>query len=325
MKRILVGLLVLTTVFSLFANGSSENKPAVGEATLPTQQLTVGTASAGGVFYVVGTGVAEVVTKHVDSLFLTAEITGGSVENGILVGTGETDLAISNADHVINAIAGVAQYKQKYDLKAICSLHASILHMVTLQNTGVKTPADLKGKKVAVGPAGGGSVPMVTAVLAAYGMSFNDIIPSYVSYDDGISQLKDGQVDVALVGAGFPASAVMSLQATHKVVMLSLSDEAMATISANNPAYSKVVVPAATYGMDSDCTVLGVRNILYCSPSLSDDTVYAIIKAIYDNLDELKTYTASLNSVTKESLISVSNVEMHSGALRFFKEVGAIK
>ncbi|MCF0238423.1 MAG: TAXI family TRAP transporter solute-binding subunit [Sphaerochaetaceae bacterium] len=318
MKKLVVVILVLACVASVFAQGDSEGTKAT------PQQLTFGTASAGGAFYVVGTGISEVVSQKVDNLYVTAEITGGSVKNCILVGTGESDLAISNADHVVNAVNGVNQYDKKYDLRAICSMHASILHMVTLPGKGINTPADLKGKKVAVGPAGGGSEPMVKAVLEAYGLSFDDIKPSYLSYDDGITQLKDGQVDVALVGAGFPASAVMSLQATNKVVMLSLTDETMAKVSTIVPAYSKIVVPAETYGMDTDVIVLGVRNIVYCSPDLSEETVYNITKAIYENLDEIKTYTAALDNVKLEELTDVAGVEMHEGAKRYYKEKGLL-
>lgn len=322
-KGLLVFFLIVSVIFCAFANGNTEQSSSSSEK-LPTQQLTVGTASAGGAFYPIGTGIAEVISNHVGPLYLTAEITGGSVENVILVGTGETDIAVSNADHVINGIAGVAQYNQSYDVNAICSLHASILHIVTLNNTGVKSVADLKGKKVAVGPAGGGSVPMVTAALEAAGLSFNDIIPSYVSYDDGITQLKDGQVAAALVGAGFPSSSVLSLQATNKVVMVSLTEKEMETISKNNSAYSKIVVPAATYGMDNDVIVLGVRNLVYCSPNLSEETVYQMTKALYENLDEVKAYHNALSSVTREGMTDVSGVKLHPGAERYYNEIGVI-
>lgn len=320
MKRIITIALILLVSFCVFANGDNE-----ASSSSKRQQLTIGTASAGGAFYPIGTGIAEVVSQHTDGISVTAEITGGSVENVILVGTDESDMGVSNADHVLNGVNGVGQYKQAYDVKAICSLHASILHIVTLPNTGVKTVKDLKGRRVAVGPAGGGSIPMIEAVLAAYDMSFSDIIPSYVSYDDGISQLKDGQVDAALVGAGFPSSSVLSLQATHKVVMVSLSEEAMERIHEINPAYSKVVVPAEVYGMDGDCIVLGVRNLVFCRSSLSDETVYAITKALYENLDELKSFHNALSSVSQENFPETSGVPLHAGAEKYYREIGAIK
>ncbi len=344
MKKIVSILLVVLMVLSLAACGQtskpgesgsaspsaspSESAPAetgVDVSKIPSQQLTIGTASAGGAFYVVGTGVAEVISSHVSPLSVAAEIAGGSVQNPILVGTGESDMGISNADHVLNAINGVGQFDKKYDLKAIGSLHSSILHIVTLEGKGISTVADLKGKKVAVGPAGGGSIPMIEAVLSVYGMTLDDVVPSYLSYDDGITQLKDGQVDCALVGAGYPASAVMSLAATDKVVLVSLTEEDMEKVSANNPYYSKEVVSKDVYGTSEDIIVLCVRNLLFCSPSLSNETVYAIAQAVYGNLEELKTYHNALNSVTLDTVVDTSSVPLHPGAEQYFKDAGLMK
>ena len=310
------------------APGSESGSPeSQSEAPLdiPSQQLTIGTASAGGAFYPVGTGIAEVISQHVEPLTVTAEITGGSVENPRLVGNNESDMGIVNADHANFAVAGTDPYDQAYDVSAICSLHASILHIVTTENSGIKSIEDLKGQKVAVGPAGGGSIPMMTAVLKAYGMTMDDIIPSYVSYDDGISQLTDGQVKAALVGAGYPAASVMSMAATNKVVMLSLPDEKMAAVSADNPFYSKVVVSKDVYSTDTDITVLGVRNLVIVNPGLGEDTVYAMTKALYENLDELKAYHNSLSSVEQSTMADTAGVKLHPGAERYYKEVGALK
>lgn len=307
------------------APGSEASPSSAAEPNVPSQQLTIGTASAGGAFYPIGTGVAEVISQHVGPLTVTAEITGGSVENPRLVGNNESDMGIVNADHANFAVAGTEPYDQPYAVDAVCSLHASILHIVTTENSGIKSIEDLKGQRVAVGPAGGGSIPMMTAVLKAYGMTMEDIVPSYVSYDDGISQLTDGQVKAALVGAGYPAASVMSMAATEKVVMLSLTDEKMAAVSEANPFYSKVVVSKDVYGTDSDIIVLGVRNLVVCSPSLSEDTVYAITKALYENLDELKTYHNALSSVDQATMADTAGVALHPGAARYYKEAGVLK
>lgn len=300
---------------------SQQDAPA---SDVPAQQLTIGTASAGGAFYPIGTGIAEVISSHVEPLNVTAEITGGSVENPRLVANGESDLGISNADHVTFAVAGTEPYDKVYEVAAVASLHASILHIVTLDNTGITSIEDLKGQKVAVGPAGGGSIPMMTAVLGAYDMSMDDIVPSYLSYDDGISQLKDGQVKAALVAAGYPAASVLSLAATNKVVMLPLSEEKMAKVSEINPFYSKVVIPADVYDMDGDVIVMGVRNLIFCSPELSEDTVYAMTKALYENLEELKSYHNALAAVEQSTMPDTSGVPLHPGAAKYYEEIGLL-
>lgn len=303
---------------------NSQGEGASTPAQVPAQQLTIGTASAGGAFYPVGTGVAEIITQYAKPITVTAEITGGSVENPRLVGNGESDLGLSNADHVTFAINGTEPFDKKYEVEAVCSLHESILHIVTLEGTGINSIEDLKGQKIAVGPSGGASIPALTAVLKAYGMSFDDIIPSYLSYDDGMSQLKDGQVKVALAQAGFPAAAVMSLATNSKVKMLTIPDDKMAEISAANPFYTKVLLPGSTYDTAEDVTVLSVRNLIYASPKLSVDTVYAITKALYENLEELKSYHNSLAGVEKATMCDVSGVKLHPGAEKYFKEIGAL-
>jgi TRAP transporter TAXI family solute receptor len=304
--------------------GSSTEDAGAGR-DIPFQQLTIGTASAGGAFYPIGTGIAEVITQHVDALNVTAEVTGGSVENPRLVGNNESDLGIANADHANFAVAGTDPYDQPYNVEAICSLHASILHIVTTEDSGITSIEDLKGQKVAVGPAGGGSIPMMTAVLKAYGMTVDNIAPIYLSYEDSISQLTDGQVKAALVGSGYPAASVMAMAATDKVVMLSIDDDKMEVISADNPFYSKVLVSKDVYGTENDVTVFGVRNLIVCRPDLSEDTVYAITKALYENPDELKSYHNALESVEQSTMADTAGVKVHPGAEKFYKEAGAIQ
>lgn len=300
-------------------------KAGTPELDIADQQLTIGTASSGGAFYVVGTGLAEVITSAVGALNVTAEITGGSAENVRLVGTGESDMGISNANDVYFGYTGTEGFNQAYDLKVISSLHSSVLHIVTLGNTGVTGIEDLKGRKVAVGPAGGGSIYPMKLILEAYGLDFDkDITASYLSYDDGIEQLKDGQVDAALVMAGQNASSVQSLQATDKVVLLSVDQDKAADICKACPFYYGSTVEASVYDTDGDAYVLACRNLLYCSGDMDEDTVYAMTRAICENLDSLKEYHASLKGLTLEQMADTAGVPMHPGAERYFKEAGLL-
>lgn len=298
---------------------------AVAYADVPSQQLTIGTASSGGAFYVIGTGIAEVITQNVDPLYVTAEITGGSTENIRLVGEGDSDIGISNADVVAYALEGAAPYDKVYELKAIAALHSSVLHIVTLEGRGVETVADLKGKKVAVGPAGGGSVNGIDFVLRAAGLSLDDIIPSYLSYDDGISQLKDGQVDAALVMAGYPASSILSLGATNAVKLVNIDEELMNKVIELAPYFYSATVPADVYKTDADTTVVGVKNVLYCTDALSEDTVYEITRALIENHDDVVSYHSALGSLTVEDFAAVGNVPLHAGAEKYYTEAGLIK
>lgn len=294
-------------------------------ADVPSQQLTIGTASSGGAYYTIGTGLAEVVTQNVGPLNMTAEITGGSTENIRLVGEGESDVGISNADVVAYALEGAEPYNQVYDIKAICALHSSVLHIVTLEKTGINSIEDLKGKKVAVGPAGGGSINGIDFVLRAAGMTLDDISCSYLSYDDGVTQLKDGQVDAALVMAGYPASSILSLGATDKVKLVGISDELMEKVIELAPYFYSATIPQDVYATEGDTTVVGVKNIVYCTDDLDEETVYEITKALIENIDTLVSYHSALAELTPEDLAAVGNVPLHAGAEQYYREAGLIE
>lgn len=290
------------------------------------QHMTIGTASLGGAYYPVGTGIAEIVTKFVPGIKMTAEVTGGSTENPRLVGTGQSDIGICNANHAFEAYRGLAPFTKKYDVMAIGALHGSVLHIVTIDGTGVKSVPDLKGKKIAAGPMGGGSIPMIKAVLSVYPeVKFEDLRPSYVSYSDGITALKDGNVQAALVGAAVPAAAVMELSVSHKVRFVEISEEKMTEITKKFPYHTREVIPASVYKTDKEAVVMGVRNLLVVSSKMDEKIAYEITKAIYSNLDKLATYHASVKHVTLKDAVQVTGVPIHPGAMKFFKEKGLIR
>jgi TRAP transporter TAXI family solute receptor len=256
---------------------------------------------------------------------MTAEITGGTVENPRLVGTGQTDVAICNANHGFSAFKGEDPYDKKYDVRAIGSLHSSVLHIVTIDGTGVKTIPDLKGQRVAVGPAGG-PAPMLKAVFSVHeNLKFEDIRPSFVSFSDGVTNLKDGNVKAALVLAGYPAAAILELAVTNKVRFVEIAEDKISEIQKKHPYYARMVLPASVYKTDNDPVVLGVRNLLVVSPKMDEDTAYKITKAVYSHLDELIKYHDSLKRVSLKEVADVGGVPLHPGALKYLKEAGLVK
>ena len=298
----------------------------ISYARAADRQMTIGTASMGGAYYPIGTGIAEIVTKYVSGVKVTAEVTGGSTENPRLVGSGETDIGICNANHAYQARAGQAPFKKKFDILAIGGLHGSVLHIVTLDRTGVNAVPDMKGKKIAAGPAGGGSVQMIKSVFSVYDeIAFEDVTPSYVSYSDGVTALKDGNVDAALIGAGYPAAAVLELGATEKVKFVTISEEKLAALHERYPYYKGVSIPKSVYKTDADVRVMGVSNVLVVNANMDEQTAYEITKAVYAHLDELAQYHAAVKKVDIEDAANVAGVPLHPGAMKYFKEQGLIK
>ena len=317
MKRnTLVTVCIVLLVASAFLAGCG------GQAQ--PKKMTIDTASMGGAYYPIGTGIAEIVSKNVKGVTMTAEVTGGAVENCRLVGKKETDLGITNANLAYFASRGEDAYKEKHDLRALGSLHSTILHIITWDKSPIRTIADMKGKKVAVGPAGGGSIPMIKAVLDVYGMKIEDLQASYVSYEDGMMALKDGNVDVALAAAGYPTSAVMQLANTDKIRLVEIEPDKMKALIEKYPYYSKVVVPASVYKLEKDAVVQGVANTLIVNASMDEKTAYEITKAIYNNLEQLGSFHASIKQVKIETAFETP-IQLHPGAKKYWTEKGLVK
>ncbi len=292
---------------------------ALGQSVQAQEELRVGTASLGGAFYPVGQGIANLVTEHVDGVSMVPVVTQGAVQNPRLVASGETDLGITNANLLYLAVNGEKPYPGVLEIAPLGALHPSILHIVTLDGSPIETFADLKGKRLAVGPAGGGTLSFLTRLLEVYGMSPNDITPSFLSYADGFSQLSDGNVDAALALSGYPTSAVMQTQATNKLKFVKIADDKLAEILEKYPYYSKVDLPKEVYGLDQDAVVLGVNNVLIAPKAMDDERAYAITKAVYGHLDAFGEENANAKQIKASDSLELA-VPLHPGAQRFFDE-----
>lgn len=292
-----------------------------GTSLVSAAELRIGTASQGGAFYPVGQAISTLVNQYADDLTMVPVVTQGSVENPRLVNSREVDVAITNNNLSVLANKGVGPYKKAgaMDLKALGSLHFSILHMISLDGSDINGISDLKGKRVAVGPAGGGTIPFLNQVLGLADLSPDDITPSFLSYADGFSQLSDGNVDAAFALSGYPAGAVMQAQANKKLKFIPLTAEQIETALSKYPNYNKVVVPADVYKTDADGTVLGVNNMLIVDGSMSDEAAFQITQAIYDHMDEFRAENASARQIEPKRSLELK-IPLHPGAAKYHNQ-----
>ena len=282
-------------------------------------ELRVGTASQGGAFYPVGQAISSLVNKYADGTTMVPVVTQGSVENPRLVNTNEVDMAITNNNLSVLANEGAGPYKRAgaMNLRAIGALHFSILHMITLDDSPINSISDLKGKRVAVGPAGGGTIPFLNQVLALADLSSDDITPSFLSYSDGFSQLADGNVDAAFALSGYPAGAVMQAQANRTLKFIPFSDEQMATALETYPNYNEVTVAADVYGTSEEGKVLGVNNVLIVDASMDEELAFQITQSIYDHMDEFREENAIASQIDPALSLELK-IALHPGAERYF-------
>ena len=289
--------------------------------TAQAEELRIGTASQGGAFYPVGQAISSLVNKHADGLTMVPVVTQGSVQNPRLVNSGEVEIAITNNNLAVLANKGAAMYKKAgaMNLRAVGALHFSILHMMTLADSPIETIADLKGKRIAVDPAGGGTIPFLNQVLGLYGMTIEDITPSFLSYGDGFSQLADGNVDAAFALSGYPAGAVMQAQANKSLKFIALPADKMAEALKKYPNYNEVIVPKDVYNTAADGVVLGVNNVLIVDAGMDEEKVFQITQAIYGNMEEFAANNAIARQIVPENSLKL-RIPLHPGAERYFRK-----
>lgn len=294
---------------------------ALGAAPAIAEELRIGTASLGGAFYPMGQSISNLVNKHAGGdISMVPVVTGGSVQNPRLLDNGEVEIAITNNNLAKLAVEGAGPYSSgAIDIKAVAALHPSVLHMITLENSDIQTFEDLKGKRVAVGPAGGGTLGFLNFLLPLHDMSVDDITPSFLSYSDGFSQLADGNVDAALALSGYPAGAVMQAAAGADLKFIGFSDGKIAAALDANSAYNTVTIPADVYGTSTDGTVLGVNNMLIAPTSADADVIEAIVRAVFENLDEFRAENANAKQIDPEASKALA-IDLHDGAKRYFGE-----
>ena len=246
-------------------------------------------------------------------------VTRGALENPRLVGAGELEMALTNADLAYFAYRGEGPFEAPLDILAAGALHPSVLHLIARAGGNVPAFADLRGKRLAIGPAGGPTVTLTSQLLQSHGMTLDDVVPSFLSYSDGFTQLGDGNVDAAFALAGFPTAAVMQTRATRELAFIPVEGPVIEQFVAENPYYYPVEIPASVYDTESGSTVLAIANVLIVRGSESEEAVYKVVESIYGNLAELIESNAIAGQIDAARSTDLP-LPLHPGAARYFAE-----
>lgn len=312
---------VLTASLFLFPAASVE---AQTKRTI----LSIGAGVTGGVYYVMGGGIAQLISKYIPNTEATAEVTAGTVDNLKLIGIGKQELGIAMADSAYDALKGTARFKAAgpAPIRTIANLYSAYMHLVATEGSGIKSVSDLKGKRVAIGAPGSGTEVMTARVLESFGMdAYKDIKPERLVGAEATGAMKDRKIDAFFWSAGYPAAAVLDLASTPgiKVKFLSNADQLEKLYQKYGPIYYKVTIPKTAYpGMDADVQVAGVANILVCHEKLDADLVYNILKMLLVHQPELVAVHKEAMNFTLATAAVGSPVPFHPGAIRYFREKG---
>ena len=323
MKKKGLALLAAITMLALLITGCSQSGEQKAAEKAEKKFINIATGGTAGVYYPLGGAIAEILNKNLPGANATAQSTGASVANVNLLTQGNVQIAFVQNDIAYYAASGTELFKDKKveGLKALAAIYPETIQVVTLDKTGIKSIADLKGKKVAVGAAGSSVTANARHVLEAHGLTFEDITPQYLSFAEAANGLKDGNIDAAFVTAGFPTAAIQDISAQHKVVLLPIADDKADQLTKKYPFYSKVVIPAGTYpNQDKDVTSLGAKAMLVVTDKMDEQTAYDITKAIFTNLEKLKAAHNVGKLISKESAKDGISIPMHPGAEKYFSE-----
>ncbi|MBW2306684.1 MAG: TAXI family TRAP transporter solute-binding subunit [Deltaproteobacteria bacterium] len=303
---------------------------AAGAAFAAKKFITLGSGSPGGVYYPLGGGMAVIIQKTVPGIRCAAESTGASVENSRLVGAGETDMGMAMGSVAYKATKGLEPFKKPLPLFALFQMYPAPEHIVVLKSSNIKTVRDMKGKKVSIDVPGSGCSTMAKAILKEYGFDLKkDLKIANLSQSESVQALKDGIIDVAFFNFAYPASAVMDLCATRDIDLVPLEPEMVEKLTKKYGYYIKSLIPGKAYAdEDRDVLCLGDSNVMVANKNMPDELAYKIVKAIFENVSTGKYALKNIHPIaaqlTPQNAVN-SPIPLHPGALKYFKEKGAVK
>jgi TRAP transporter TAXI family solute receptor len=290
-------------------------------------RISITTGGTGGVYYPMGGGMANVLSKYVPGLQATAEVTGGSIDNLRLIGSGKSEVAFSMADASWEAYQGIDKFKgNKIGHRTLMVLYPNKMHVVTIEGTGIGKLSDLKGKRVSTGSPGSGTEVMALRVLEAVGIDGKkDLKQERLGVAESVNAIKDRKIDAFFWVGGVPTAAVTDLAATPGVkIKLIDHDEAVDAMNKKyGPLYVKDTIPAGAYaGQDKPSQIVDVWNILIASDKMSDQLAYNIVKTLFEKKAEIVAVHKEAENIELKNQSIGSPIPFHPGAKKYFEEKG---
>ena len=323
-----IRLLVLPAMATLLASAF-----AIAPATAQQKFMTIGTGGVTGVYYAAGGAICRLVNKDraKHGLRCSVESTGGSVFNVNTIKAGELDLGVTQSDVMYNATKGLTQFKEAGaygDLRSVMSLHPEPFTVLARKELNAKNFTDMKGKKFNVGNPGSGTRASMEELLAALGWKLSDFaLASELKADEHGAALCDGKIDGFYYGVGHPSANIQDPTPTCGAKLVSVTGPAVDKLIAEKPYYAKASIPAGLYPNNPQETeTYGVLATLVASSKTSPDTIYIVVKAVFDNFDEFKKLHPALANLKPEEMVKNGlSAPLHEGAARYYKEKGWIK
>lgn len=301
---------------------------SAGHAIAQQQFVNVLTGGQSGVYYPMGVALSQIYAKAIPNVRATAQVTKASAENLNLLQAGRGELAMALGDAVSDAWKGDAEagFKTKLDkLRGLSGTYNNYIQIVAAADSGIKTLADLKGKRISVGAAKSGTELNARAIFKAAGINYADLAKvEYLAFGESVELMKNRQLDATLQSSGLGVASIRDLSTAVKIIIIPVPADVVAKVG--DAAYQTSIIPANTYtGQTTDIATAAIPNFLVTHSGVSDELAYQLAKTMYENLDTLYAAHNSAKVIKRENAIKGMPVPLHPGAERYYKEVGLIK
>jgi TRAP transporter TAXI family solute receptor len=303
---------------------------AIAVAGAPAQAqdfINVLTGGTSGVYYPLGVAISKIFTETIKGSRPSVQATKASVENLTLLQQGKGEIAFTLGDSLALGWAGdeEAGFKSKLTkLRGVTAIYPNYIQIVASKESGIRTLADLKGKRLSVGAPKSGTELNARAILQGAGLTYKDLGKvEYLPFNESVELMKNRQLDATLQSAGLGVSSLRDLATSVAITVVEIPPEVVDKVGA---PYVKATIPANTYGGQTEpVQAAAIINYLVTRSDLSDDTVYQMTKAVFDNLPELQAAHSAAKDIKLEDALKGMPVPMHPGAERYFKEKGVAK
>ena len=317
-----IGLIGIALVIALISCGGGSARQSQQQQS----QIRMATGGNAGTYYAFGSALGQILTEKTQ-LPVSIQATGASKANIQLIDEGEVELAIVQNDVMDYAWRGVDLFngEQITSFAGVAGLYAEVCQVVANPASGIRTVADLRNKNVSVGDAGSGTEFNARQIMEVYGLTFDDIEVQNLSFQDSADALRDNKIDAFFAVAGSPTPAIIDLATTKDIAVLQIDDAHAAMLINNYPFYTQYPIPGGSYrGQSADVMTVAVKATLIASSALSEETVYTLIKTLFESQPEIEAAHVKGQELNPAYAVEGVSVPFHPGAERYLREIGAL-
>jgi TRAP transporter TAXI family solute receptor len=288
------------------------------------ETLSLATGNPSGVFYPLGGGIASVWNRHVLGFRIRAEVTAASIANLIQVAKGESAAALTMGDAMADAVEGRGRFPHPLPVVALARLYPNLLHVVSVEGSGIRRIEDLRGRRVSLGAAGSGTALAARNLLAVLGIAERELDARRLNFAETSAALRDGSIDAGFIAAGVGNAAVTELGLSRELVLVGLSEDELRRLSERHPAYAPFTLPGGVYpGVDEATRIASIWCLLVVHADMDAALAERLVAALFEHRSDLLRVAKVVRFLTPESALDTGRLPMHPGARRYLVRTSA--